>query len=220
MNKLSDKELFDKLQNLETPLEDPAVKARTFERARYAFRLKEPAVKKHGFHFMSFAMGAALSACLVFFLVGRFDSLSDAKHSTNTLLASKTASHNYYKTASLSDEAEKKLLLETMQTFPGQFAALVRKGERSEIILSDASTANSKQPLIIELRKGKEQQRILTFSGQRLELEINGVKRQVEVLVSGDGAILLAGIDFIWSSKQPNTSKQEIRARSLGAVAL
>ena len=220
MSKETDQKLTEKLQSLHVPLPDSAAKARAFERARLALRSPESETRRARFHFLSFGLGSALTVALVLLLLPRF--YGPTSHPDSTQFAGRGLGETQpgFQTVALSDAAERQVLEETVQLFSGKVAALVRSGGRSEVMLTENTQANHKQPVIIELRIGGETLRILTFSGQTIELELNGNRQRVEILATGEGEVLLTGSDFVWSSTDPSSDELGISARALESLAL
>lgn len=101
---------------------------------------------------------------------------------------------------------EKSLLHELEQLFEGRLQFIVLNNGESRIEVSEYPVFGA-QPVVVELRQGDDVLRVLSYSGNVIELEIGGKPLVFEVLVDGDGDVLMAGRDFIWSSR--STEKHE-----------
>lgn len=96
-------------------------------------------------------------------------------------------------------EREKRVLREVEELFEGRVQFIVIKnGDATIEVAPDA--VFGQQAVLMELRRGGESWRIISFSGNTVELEIDGEVVEFEVLVAGDGEVIMAGRDFIWSS--------------------
>jgi hypothetical protein len=77
------------------------------------------------------------------------------------------------------------------------------------------------QPLVVQLRRGAERLRVLSYSGRRVCLDLDGSRVCFDVLATADGGVLLAGTDFLWSPAHPvRVAGYEIRARSLTTTTI
>ena len=107
-----------------------------------------------------------------------------------------------------------KLFQEVAAMFPNRLQSIVvdRAGVRLE--LSDTENIPESTPLLLSVCKGRVCQRIITFSGQNVNID----GQSCEVLADGKGHILLVGPRFVWSSAEPTSrGPYRIHAEPLAA---
>jgi hypothetical protein len=193
---MNDHELKQRLDQLRIPPPAEGAKERAWHRAELAFVNRTPesdnSLGRWGFK----ASALALAGCVLIataFVLGRWSSAPSA-----------------------SDEL--RLLSEFQRLFPGQLQAVIRSGDRTEIVTSAEATTFSDQPLLVELREGGQWLRIVSFSGQRITAQLAGRAVTLEFLVTPAGAVIVAGDSFVWQSDRPHpVGDLAVEARRLTA---
>lgn len=98
----------------------------------------------------------------------------------------------------------KKLVRELSVLFPGRLEAVVAHQNDFNLAISDQAAPQGRQPVLLEISRRGERSRIVTFSGETVELPMAGELLPLEVLLSGTGEILILGPDFLWSNLTPS----------------
>jgi len=99
--------------------------------------------------------------------------------------------------------ADVSILGQVTQLFPDRLEAIVERNGSVDVLLAQSDLPLSEQPLILVLSRGREVVRVLSYSGRRVCLRLNGQEACVEVLAEGDGNVIVAGKDFVWSKGNP-----------------
>jgi hypothetical protein len=100
--------------------------------------------------------------------------------------------------------ADLQTLAQVQELFPDRLNAVIERDGALELDLSNRPQSGAtEQPLIVQLVRGDQRLRVLSYSGRSITLELKGVKFTFEALVTSDGGIVLSGNDFVWNSKQP-----------------
>lgn len=99
------------------------------------------------------------------------------------------------------------LTLAQMQSlFPGQLNAVIESDGVVQLDLAgQSSDVVNAQPLVVQLERGGQRWRVLSYSGRSVTLELKGARFTFEALVTSDGGVVLVGPDFVWSSQQPGS---------------
>lgn len=96
-----------------------------------------------------------------------------------------------------------RLLVEMESLFPGQLDGVICSNGNVDLdIAPETSRPNPKQALALTLRRGKQIVRVLGFSGRKVCINLDGRKHCLEPLITGEGRIIVAGDDFVWTSAQ------------------
>lgn len=114
--------------------------------------------------------------------------------------------------------AMQKCFQEISALFPNQVRGIVLDEHGLRLVLAQTTTVASSPPLAVQIRQGRHWRGFVTFSGQHIE--VNG--ELCEVLMDGQGHILLIGRKLVWSSAQPTGGTglpYRIRARALEAAS-
>jgi len=111
-----------------------------------------------------------------------------------------------------------KMLGEVLTLFPNRVRAIVQDEHGVQLVLADRPDVPVSTPLWVKICDGQHCAALVTFSGQ--EIEVAGQK--LTVLTSAEGAIILIGDHFAWSSDHPGHTcgSLEIEARRLGPINL
>jgi hypothetical protein len=115
--------------------------------------------------------------------------------------------------------ASAKLIHEMMAMFPNQIRAIVQDEDGGlKLVLSDHSDVPASPPLYVRISDGKHSSSFVTFSGQ--EIQVAG--QNITVLADARGGIILAGSQFVWSSRERTSAAGhlKIEARNLGTVTM
>lgn len=109
-------------------------------------------------------------------------------------------------TTAQSSTADRDLLTQTGQLFPGQLNAIVINNGTPQLDLyADATTqpAPADQAILVELTRDHHTLRILSYSGRTIRVQLNGADLHLVPLLTAAGDILLSGDDFVWSRDTP-----------------
>ena len=103
-------------------------------------------------------------------------------------------------TATHNPAARDQQVLQHMESvFGGSLQAVVFNGENPEVLLRDhAQDTTQAQPLVLEINSGGRTTKVMSFSGEKLSLSVNGQQLTFEVLISGDGKVLLVSENGAW----------------------
>jgi hypothetical protein len=99
-----------------------------------------------------------------------------------------------------------KLLAEMEALFPGQLDGVIcSEGKVSLDLAPEASEVKSgpSQPLALTLQRGRQRVEVLGYSGRKVCVSLGGRKRCLEPLVTGEGKVIVAGDDFLWTNAHP-----------------
>ena len=87
--------------------------------------------------------------------------------------------------------------------FPGQLNAVIEQDGDVELDLAAESATPSEQPVLVEFSRGSHVLRVLSYSGRRVCVTLDGRNTCFEALVTGDGNVILTWDDFLWVSQNP-----------------
>lgn len=100
--------------------------------------------------------------------------------------------------------------------FPGQLNAVIEQDGQIEIDLTAKPEPASEQPVMVEFSRGARVLRVLSYSGRHVCVNLGGTRTCFEVLVTGDGNVILTGDDFLWDSQNPTLrASYRVEARFL-----
>jgi hypothetical protein len=88
-----------------------------------------------------------------------------------------------------------RVLRELQAKYPGRLKAIIQDGSGLHTQLSDVADVSNSDPICLEIRDGKDDRVIVTFSGQ--QIRCGG--RNVIVVTDLEGQIMLIGDEFFWS---------------------
>lgn len=109
-------------------------------------------------------------------------------------------------------DREKDLLREMEGLFGARLQFIVLKNGESHIEVAENAVFGH-QPVLLEWRRGPESWTVISYSGNTVQLEIDGEMIEFDLLVAGDGEIIMSGRDFIWSSRlRPEFGRFSIEA--------
>lgn len=91
-----------------------------------------------------------------------------------------------------------KTLHEFEALFPRQLNAIVEKQGEVELDLAPAPDASAAQPVYVKLKKGFDSVQILSYSGRSITVMLGEKRLTFELLITGNGEVILLGDDFIW----------------------
>jgi hypothetical protein len=89
--------------------------------------------------------------------------------------------------------------------YPGRLQAIVQDGSGLHTQLSDVADVSASDPILLEIRDGKDHRVIVTFSGQLVRCG----SRSFMVLSDISGQVMLVGDGFFWSH-QASTGLDDI----------
>ncbi len=192
-----------KLSAVPAPAINPDARARGLHRALIALRQRQasgvplsPAVRTRPLRAVMLACGAGMLAAAALLFQG-----------TNMVEtpAPKTA------------DADVWTLAQMQALFSGQLNAVIERNGNVQLDLAGRpSTLGTEQPLLVQLERGDQRLRVLSYSGRRITLELTSGSVTFDALVTGEGEVVLLGRDFAWSSARPAVlAGYRINAQSL-----
>jgi len=187
-----DELLEEKLGRVVVPAPAEGAKAKALERALVALRNAGAAPEprgRAGFRWM-WAMGMAVAAWAVVLI---FHAVPPVETTNDTAVLDQVA-----------------------KLFPDRLEAVVERRGLVDVVLAPSDVSPSDQPIVLVLSKGREVIKVLSYSGRRVCLRLSGREACVEVLAEGNGNVIVAGKDFIWSKGSP----VQVEGFSLRAHAL
>jgi hypothetical protein len=99
--------------------------------------------------------------------------------------------------ASMAVDADRNLLHEVSAVFPGRLSAIIEQGGAQELQLAENTGAFMSQPVALELDRGSDHLRVLSFSGQCVSLKLDGKTVRVEILLDEHNQVLVLGNDTV-----------------------
>ena len=101
------------------------------------------------------------------------------------------------------EQREKLLLAEFNELFNGRLQAVISAGGQTQIVLAEAgASAPRGQPVLIRFTdKGKDVQ-VMSFSGQTVQMQLDGRDLVFDTLVNGEGRVILAGEKVFWDGSK------------------
>ncbi len=196
MNSLE--KFFDTLRQSTPPPCNAQTKGRILHRAKTAFANRAPLSPtphpspKIPAWLLPFSVGALLCALLFFLGTPRTQTISIAEH--------------------------RKIMKEMEALFHEQLTAVIQESGKTEVRLtnSNLTAAPKTQAIMIVLKKGDSLIKILSYSGQQIEILLNGTKTVLEPLVTGSGEIMILNGETLWKSTQPkNIQSYQVSATPL-----
>ncbi len=194
----SSNQFRDLLKAMKVPTPDAGAKEKALHRARIAFQNQESSQETQ----------ASTSTVLRWWREGLIVALA----LTIVLM------QWYPKEEQISLSEHRKILKEMETLFQGQLTAVVEQGGETQVRLSSFSGESpmKSQRVMILLEKGASHVRIMSYSGQRTSVVLNGKTVYFEPLVTGSGKIMVMGDDFLWTSDNP----QKIHSYKVQVVSL
>ncbi|MFV0416347.1 MAG: hypothetical protein ACK5NG_08265 [Chthoniobacterales bacterium] len=181
---MTDDDLKKILKKLPIPASTESARGRAWHQANVAFQAAPAEAKRAsatGMHMLRWASGVAclavtcLAAAWIFFdLSGK-----DADDFTRTLQ-------------------------EMEMLFPDRLNAVIERDGEYQIDVSEGNSGVDVQPVIVEFKRGSQTVRVLSFSGRRVCVDLGEKETCFEPLVTGEGEVILAGENFLWSPKAPS----------------
>jgi hypothetical protein len=114
--------------------------------------------------------------------------------------------------------ADRTILQQTEQLFPGQVEAVVQRDGKTDLAIADAPVVGEHQPVLVIFQRGRESIRVLSYSGHRFCLDLGAAHSCFEILESGGGGFILESDNRVWTSAQhPVIDGFEVRAQNLVA---
>jgi hypothetical protein len=98
-----------------------------------------------------------------------------------------------------------RILRKLQAQYPGRLQAIVQDDSGLHTQLSDVADVSASDPILLEIRDGKDHRVIVTFSGQLVRCG----SRNVMVLSDISGQVMLVGDGFFWSH-QASTGLEDI----------
>lgn len=114
-------------------------------------------------------------------------------------------------------QREKIVLAQFNEIFGQRLKAIISVNDKTEIILGNESIPHG-QPLVIRMQDGAKSIKIVSFSGQNLQVNIGGKLINFDALLNSNGQVLLVGDNLFWDSGNTllsHTRTQRISAESL-----
>ncbi len=102
--------------------------------------------------------------------------------------------------------SERRVFGELDELFAGALAAIVLENGESRIMINDDPSqykTGRGEPVVMRFSSGEKAIRYIGFSGQEVDVELDGRRYIFELLLSGQDEIILVAEDFIWTPSQP-----------------
>lgn len=177
------REIEEFLGALQTPALNEMSKARALEKARYAFLNSSEVPAPEGLKMWGWlSIPSLATAALLMVLIAP------------QLFRGRPAE------LSRIPNGEARMLGEMLSVFPAELKAIVANGDAPRLVLGANRTSAPSNPLVIELKKRGMIYRILSFSGEALEVSIGGETLKFEVYQTGEGAVMVVSDDLVWTS--------------------
>jgi hypothetical protein len=103
-----------------------------------------------------------------------------------------------------------RLLREMQAQYPGRLQAIIQDGGGVHAQLSDAANVSMSNPVLLEIRDGKDHRVIVTFSGQLIQCG----GRKVMVLSDIGGQVMLVGEGLFWSREASTGLAETVRIQA------
>jgi len=134
---------------------------------------------------------------------GRRASYGWAVVSVIMLVAGLVMIRPFQPTPEMDGGADLRTLAQVEGLFPGQLNAVIEHdGEVQLDLAGQSSPGVTDQPVIVQLEHGAHRLRVLSYSGRSITLKLKDGTLTFEVLVTGEGTVVLSGNNFVWSSAQ------------------
>ncbi len=91
-----------------------------------------------------------------------------------------------------------RLLVEMERLFGSQLEAVVTTGGKTEVRLAPTVGSTNDQRIGLSFATKSARWEILTYSGQKICVNVDGRPHCFEVLADGEGEVLLVGDTFVW----------------------
>ena len=98
------------------------------------------------------------------------------------------------------------VLAQVEALFPGQLDAVIEHDGNVQLELAAAPRAASDQPVLVEFRRGGSTVRVLSYSGRRVCVDLGGRRACFEAFLGERGNVIVAGEDFVWTTKNRTTA--------------
>ncbi len=116
-----------------------------------------------------------------------------------------------------ADSADIAMLQEMKQVFGTQLQGVVQDGNNLQPVVSRAGAYTNSQPIIITLQQGNKTLRILSFSGNTVNVPLQEGNVNLSTYVNKDGAVFVEGDNFLWSKdKSEGAVPAKLDAKTLG----
>jgi len=132
--------------------------------------------------FPLWALGFATACLLIGFIMGRFPE----KPATLPQAAATTPDYA-------------KLFKEVASLFPDRLRGVVVRNGELELILADQPESPAANPLLVEICQGGQCRKVITFSGQKLEVD----GHSIEVLTGANDRVIVLADNQVWTSQNP-----------------
>lgn len=145
----------------------------------------QPVPEREGLRLPWWALGFAAACLAVGFLVGRVPE----KAVVNPVAAvNKMPTQDYVK-----------LFKEVAVFFPDRLRGVVVRGNELELVLADQPERPASGPLLVEICQGGKCRTVITFSGQKLEVD----GHSIEVLTGVNDHVIVLADNLVWTSQNP-----------------
>lgn len=111
-----------------------------------------------------------------------------------------------------------RILDQVERLFPGQVNAVIQRGGTVDVDLADTVVGRGELPVVIEFVRGDSVLRILSYSGRRVCVDLDGKQACFEALVTAEGKVILSGEDFLWMPAEPRPhAGYRVEARTISS---
>jgi hypothetical protein len=183
---MKDSELNKLLRSVRPPERSPEEKA-VFPAAVVRQLSRPPRRSASGgsdnaWRFPLLGLGFALACLVIGFLVGRFPN----KPVEAPVMAVMAPDYG-------------KLFKEVSSLFPDRLRGVVVRGSEVELLLAEQPERPATNPLLVEICQHGRCRTVLTFSGQKLEVD----GHSIEVLTGADDRLIVLADSQVWTSQNP-----------------
>ena len=196
-----------KLQTLNIPPPSRTAEDRAWEVARIAFQNRETQTTetKSWWHLRRWSFVGGLATATFAFVI------------INSLVTRQTPEMQQFVQ---SLQQDKQVLSQVEEVFPNRLSGIVTNENGTELVLSKEERPNPTQPVVLELSKSGKKTRIVTFSGESVEFDTGSSNEKLEIMVTGDGGVLIMGSNFIWRSDSGEKKEEKFKGFDIKAKPL
>ena len=113
---------------------------------------------------------------------------------------------------------DRKILQQMQALFPHQVDAVVEENGKVDLSIAQAPVVGTDQPVVLLFRQGDRTIRVLSYSGHRVCVALDGGENCFEILATPAGGIILEGSDKVWiASEHPKIAGYTVHAQTLEA---
>ena len=116
-------------------------------------------------------------------------------------------------------DGDRKLLSEMRGVFGASLQAVVEGKGAPSVVVSEGASSGDGFPVLVELQPGRQKFKVLSFSGQKVPLTLNGKTLEFEVYLTGEGKLILVTDNGAFSvDKEADINSFKVKGRALGGT--